>query len=105
MNNTQVYRKHSSINEIVIVVVSAIVLFALMFIILTTVFQQDTHSIADTETYMVQDGDTLWGIAKLSNGYNQMDIREIIHDIKELSNCTTDIRRGDIILIPIYEEE
>ena len=86
-----------------------IALFSVMFMLLFTVtalavMQNDAQKIADTETYIVEDGDTLWDVAKLSNGYNHMDIREIIYDIQQLSDCTTEIHRGDVLLIPIYEE-
>lgn len=85
-----------------------IALFSVIFVLLFTVtaiavMQNNTHDIVDTETYVVEDGDTLWDVAKLSNGYNHMDIREIIYDIQQLSDCTSDIQRGDVLLIPIYE--
>lgn len=63
-----------------------------------------TPKVVGSQPYIVQDGDTLWNIAKMSNGNNNIDIRDIIEDIKKLSNCTSDIVVGDVIQIPIYEE-
>ena len=59
--------------------------------------------IVDYEKYVVHSGDTLWDIAKESNGWNKMDTHDIIYDIEEASNCTALIHPGQIIYIPIYD--
>lgn len=55
------------------------------------------------ETYIVKSGDTLWGIAHQSDGWNKMDAYYIINDMQERSNCTTTIYPGDVIYVPMYE--
>lgn len=62
-----------------------------------------TPDAVDYDTYIVCDGDTLWEIAKLSNGYGHIDIRDIIDDIEDASDCTAYIKDGDIIQIPMYD--
>ena len=57
----------------------------------------------DYDRYVVQKGDTLWDISKLSDGWNNIDANQIIHDIKVKSNCSSEIYPGDIIYIPQYE--
>lgn len=79
---------------------------ALVVLLLVAVISfSDTPNIVGSQPYTVQYGDTLWSIAKLSNGYNHLDTRDIVHDIKELSDCTSDINYGQIVQIPIYEED
>lgn len=57
----------------------------------------------DFEEYIVEEGDTLWDIAKLSNGWNQMDASYIIDAIKEESDCTSTIYPGQVVYIPVYD--
>ena len=55
------------------------------------------------DTYVVHSGDTLWDIAKESNGWNKMDAYDIIDAIEEASNCTALIYPGQVVYIPIYD--
>ena len=55
------------------------------------------------ETYIVRSGDTLWQIAKQSDGWNNMDVREIIYDMQEASHCSATIQPGQVIYIPMYD--
>jgi LysM repeat protein len=57
----------------------------------------------DYETYVVRSGDTLWEIAKESNGWNKMDAYEIIDDIEKASDCSALIYPGQIVYIPVYD--
>ena len=55
------------------------------------------------DTYRVRSGDTLWDIAKQSNGWNNLDAHEIIDDMEDESNCTATIYPGQVVYIPIYD--
>ena len=89
--------------ENILSVLSIIVLLVTFTLIASS--WNDTPEIISSQPYTVQDGDTLWEIAEKSNGYGKMDIRDIIYDIKKLSDCTTEINSGQTVQIPIYEEE
>ena len=54
------------------------------------------------ECYVVEKGDTLWGIAHQSDMWNKIAISIIINDMKERSNCTTTIYPGQVVYIPMY---
>lgn len=54
------------------------------------------------EQYVVEEGDTLWGIARQSDMWNKMDASIIIDDMKERSECTTTIYPGQVVYIPMY---
>lgn len=54
------------------------------------------------ERYVVEKGDTLWGIARQSDMWNKMDASIIIDDMQEKSNCTATIYPGQIVYIPMY---
>jgi LysM repeat protein len=60
---------------------------------------------AETVVYVVQKGDTLWSIAK-ETGFENLDIREIVHRIKQLNNLdSSTISPGDVLIIPIIPEK
>lgn len=50
------------------------------------------------ETYVVQQGDTLWSIAKK---YTEGDPRKLIYEIREHNKITPIIREGQVIEIPV----
>lgn len=62
----------------------------------------DTPEPVSYETYVVEQGDTLWGIAQQSDMWNKMDARNIIDDMQEKSNCSALIYPGQIVYIPMY---
>ena len=65
----------------------------------------DTPTIIGYNTYVVANEDTLWDIAN-QLGYNHIDIRRIIYDIQQASDLRAEyIHRGDVLQIPIYEED
>jgi len=51
-------------------------------------------------SYTVEQGDTLWSIAKQSNLYTGENIRDIISMITDASDCTTTIYAGQTVYIP-----
>ena len=66
----------------------------------------DKCEIVGYDTYKVTQGDTLWDIAKLSNGYGHIEHQRIVYDMQQASGlATADIQIWDTIQIPIYEEE
>lgn len=83
--------------------IGIVITIALLTTIMVGCSHLKTPDIIGYEDYVVQPGDTLWNIAKESNGWNAVDTREIIHDIKSESNCTADIYPGDVIYIPVYD--
>lgn len=56
------------------------------------------------ERYVVQRGDTLWGIARNSDLWNKVDASYIINDMQERSNCTSTIYPGQVVYIPMYND-
>lgn len=54
------------------------------------------------ERYVVEKGDTLWGIARRSDMWNKMDAFIIIDDMQERSECTATIYPGQVVYIPMY---
>jgi nucleoid-associated protein YgaU len=56
---------------------------------------------AKVETrYVVQPGDTLWGIATEAAGEDE-DVREVVRGIRELNQLeTTLIRSGQVLVVP-----
>ena len=65
---------------------------------------RDQYEIIGYEIYAVESGDTLWEIAEMSNGYDNIDTRRIICDMREASDLeTSSLQVGEIIKIPMYE--
>ena len=56
------------------------------------------------ERYVVEKGDTLWGIARHSDMWNKIDASYIIDDMQEKSNCTATIYPGQVVYIPMYND-
>lgn len=82
---------------IAICCIMMMLLFVITFIKVTSNSEPVHYSM-----YVVQHGDTLWSIAKESNGYGKVDIQQIIWDMKEYSNCSAELQPGQVIYIPQY---
>lgn len=65
----------------------------------------NSYDIVGYENYVVQSGDTLWSIAKQSNGYDYIHTQDIIIDIKSATNIPTNISVGQLVKIPVYDVE
>lgn len=56
------------------------------------------------EPYVIRSGDTLWDIA-VEFTPEDRDCRDTIDEIKEVNGIGNDIYTGQVIVVPIYEEE
>jgi nucleoid-associated protein YgaU len=56
------------------------------------------------ESYIIQSGDTLWDIA-VEFTPNNRDCRDTIDEIKEVNGIGNDIYTGQVICVPVYEED
>ena len=86
------------------IILLAMSIATIVMLVIAIASYNDVPTIVDSRPYQVQSGDTLWDIAQMSNGYGDMDIRNIVYDIQQLSNCTAIINSGDIIYIPTYAD-
>lgn len=78
---------------------TALILFAIIGVfIYCLVLRANQPYLVSYESYIVEDGDTLWAIAAQSNGYGHIDTRRIIEDM----DCEANIHKGDIVNVPIY---
>ena len=60
-----------------------------------------TQSNIEIESVVVQNGDTLWNLARRYYG-TKTDLRKVIYEIKEINNMNnSDIRPGQQIKIPL----
>lgn len=54
----------------------------------------------------IQNGDTLWSIAKTYNKNSGMEIREYIHELKQMNQIVSDdIKAGDSLTIVYFAEQ
>lgn len=85
----------------IFVSVVVLVTIALLFVVANAT---DKPNVVGYNTYVVSNGDTLWDIAKTSNGYDYVDTREIVYTIRTASGLdTADIHCGDVVQVPVYE--
>ena len=95
------HMKRASVLKVIKGVVVTLLLLALVSILYEAAHPK--MSVATTKTYFVRSGDTLWDVAK-RNTPEDMDVRVYIHTLFELNDgLTTDIRCGQAILLPLYE--
>lgn len=86
---------------------SLIILIILIYLLITgttkvlATLQKNEYQ-GNYNTYYVSKGETLWSIAEKQN--SNLDVREIIHMIKEDNNITPELSIGqELILREIYE--
>ncbi len=80
----------------------AIFILIIFVILLITGFKTHNRTNIIYTTYTVQQGDTIWDIAKQYNTYK--DIREMVYEIKKINNNDDSIiHAGDILLIPVRQ--
>lgn len=63
------------------------------------------YTMVNTKVVVVSEGQSIWTIVETNNLIPEgMDIREYIHNVRELNNLETSlIYPGQIIELPIYE--
>ncbi len=89
---------------------TAIIGLAVLAVIATTIKvlvihfeeQASRYDYTETTSYTVSSGETLWWIAKEYSD-ERHDVREVIDDIRELSNTTASIEAGQRLTIPLYD--
>ena len=59
------------------------------------------ESVTRYERVVIQENDTLWNIA-ISYNPDVHDARQLVHEIYEVNDITSDIHPGDIIYVPVY---
>lgn len=93
-------------HDICMIILFATIILIVSFLIgmLFGKFMWNDPTPIDYDIYIVESGDTLWNIATMSNGFNKYDIRFIIDDIQDASNCTAMIYPGQTLYIPIYDD-
>jgi LysM repeat protein len=52
------------------------------------------------ETYIVQQGETLWSIAR---EFPHEDIRKFIYEIEKVNKTTAYVKWGQVLKIPVYK--
>ena len=81
---------------------SYIFILIIFVILLITGFNTHNRTNIIYIRYTVQQGDTIWNIAKQYNTYK--DIRETVYEIKKINNNDDSIiHAGDILLIPVRQ--
>lgn len=55
-----------------------------------------------TVTYFVEQGDTLWTIARRYSDTRNHDVRRVISMIEEINDCNANIYPGDLLEIPVF---
>lgn len=62
---------------------------------------KQTYSYEDTTTYWVEEGDTLWRIAREYSTERQ-DIRRVIDIIEDINDCNATIYPGQMLTVPVF---
>lgn len=85
---------------VLMVTVCAAIIAGIAFLM---IHGSDSHyEYEDTVTYFVEQGDTLWTIARRYADPNLHDVRRVISMIEDLNNCNANIYPGDALEIPVF---
>ena len=77
---------------------------ALIVVVLLICGNCRKSTVVSEDTYFVESGDTLWGIAQMHKP-KEMDPREYIHLMKKMNEgLENEIKAGQAIIVPIMEE-
>jgi len=87
--------------------VQNLICFLIMTVIVIGLFygfikalEPDVPEVDHWEEYMIRSGDTLWSITPYKEGY---DIRDLIDCIQTHNNISAEIFPGEIIELPVWE--
>ena len=84
----------------VLVLLAALVLGVLLLLATASAATGTSEAVPDPETYVVQEGDTLWSIAETAYP-GDVDVRRAVHDIKEINDlANAGLMLGQVLLIP-----
>lgn len=81
--------------EDIMVIMVIVILVLLIFYLFNTLSMEDDFELSG-ETYVVQSGDTLYGIADKQIGSN-VDIREYIYELKKVNDIDSMVYPGQKI--------
>lgn len=91
--------KKRSITMIFCVIVFLATIIGIMFMFVDAL-TPEFPSVESWYRYKVKDGDTLWDITPLVDGY---DIRDLINVVKEHNNLSNSgLTAGDVIELPVW---
>lgn len=62
---------------------------------------RSTYEYTDTTLYWVEQGDTLWKIAR-DYSTDRQDVRRVIDIIEDLNDCTATIYPGQCLTVPVF---
>lgn len=79
----------------------ALVIMALALIV-GTLTAPDPYAYDETVPHWVEQGETLWGIARKYSTPKQ-DVRKVVTLIEEMNNCTATIYPDQLLYIPVFK--
>lgn len=81
--------------------VNVLFVITLVLPLLFFIIPSERYEMVDTRTYIVQPGDTIWGISE-RHAYYSMDVREYVDLVYSANEgLTDDLRIGQEIQVPV----
>ena len=85
-------------------IVTAVMLVTLAIILSSLFPGRRSYDFSETTLYIVESGDTLWGIAE-AHSTNRQDTRKVVEILRQLNGVTADIRPGQCLFVPVFAGE
>ena len=99
---TRHYRIVSPVRFFLFVLISIMIIIFAGYSLLN-VSQAEAASEVTYEHVVVQDSDTLWGLAEMYNPDTDLSYRDIVYSICEINDMDSeDIHPGDVLYVPVY---